>query len=86
MHVFVSVPSHVCKSLCRREEEVIQTFFSNKIIRVYQSKLRCIYQEAHCHMLLQHNMEFLAAPQAMTSARLALLTLQEMSVLPSHQV
>lgn len=53
--------------LCRGEEEVIQVFFLNKTIRVYYSKLHCVYQEARCHMLLQHNMDFLALPAEMTS-------------------
>lgn len=70
--------------LCQGEEEVIQVFFLNKTIRVYYSKLHCIYQEARCHMLLQHNMEFLALPAEMTSVRFTLLALQKLYI--THQV
>lgn len=70
--------------LCQGEEEAIQVFFLNKTIRVYYSKLHCIYQEARCHMLLQHNMEFLALPAEMTSVCFTLLALQKLYI--THQV
>lgn len=66
--------------LCRGEEEVIQVFFLNKTIRVYYSKLHCVYQEARCHMLLQHNMDFLALPAEMTSVCFTLLALQKLYI------